>query len=673
MATRSRLFAICFFVVAASGFALEPPVPPLPVAHGAWRGALLSSAAPLRVAAQRERAASPADDSEETVFLPLSSGLSMISVPLRTDSQLLSDIFKNLPDGSRIWTWDTEQQQFVEGFDQQLPSGGGVMLYLPAPAVVAITGQSDAYSDFPVELANGWNLVGVPYTTPIARLALTVYVNQMQTPFNDAVGEGALSEPVMTLGSDGYENVGADDSFKPMSAYWVYSNTADLMDEQPPLLLGSLPAKFAWWVAEKAGGAAVNYGVSRLLSELTGDPDTASLNDIESQLQQVLDAQAAIGENFKEVKTQINGLSAKLDVLEQRQAIASARSVIETFYDPPDLANQSLTWFAENGKTAAGRALITDTARIQFANSILGQNKIATQFTAINNAIIGKDGIGIMDALRNQLVVTGTSGADLQKGYEAMEAYFNDLITLQNKAMTLITNAMNTLADVPGSGYTASSADAYRKGTYWSAITAETLRFRDAVDGLAAANLRISQTVNDPPVSIPAEVSDVILPRADFGIMNLLGEAPGIRLHAFVSPDMNPNNPYSLTEFRRSASPNLSTITALPSTDSGLWTTMKDPCNPACAWPLYDSWRINVINFNEVRVTSDWLMYRTILPVTMAARPYVVKLTDAWGLTEDGDTNAYPLQSFTYGRVDSNRQPSSSGTLFGSVVVAKRA
>jgi len=55
---------------------------------------------------------------QQTVMLPLSGGITLISIPLRTDSQLLSDLLPNLPDGSRAWTWDAIQQQFVEGFDQ---------------------------------------------------------------------------------------------------------------------------------------------------------------------------------------------------------------------------------------------------------------------------------------------------------------------------------------------------------------------------------------------------------------------------------------------------------------------------------------------------------------------------------------------------------------------------
>src|SRR5581483_5499609 len=106
MRSRSLTAVALFFVAtmaAAATRAVSPPLLPLPVSSGSWRGAMLGLRSPLRVAAQ---AAVPADDTQQTVLLPLSAGLSMISIPLQTDSQLLSDLLPNLPQGSRVWTWD---------------------------------------------------------------------------------------------------------------------------------------------------------------------------------------------------------------------------------------------------------------------------------------------------------------------------------------------------------------------------------------------------------------------------------------------------------------------------------------------------------------------------------------------------------------------------------------
>ncbi len=161
-----------------------PPAPP--PAPFASRGEMLGSQHWKRVAQDAT------DPNQQTVMLPLSSGITLISIPLRTDSQLLSDLLPNLPSGSRVWTWDANDQQFVEGFDQQLPFGQGAVLYVPSPTVITMTGETDLSTEIPLDLQNGWNLVGVPYDQPLPRGSQKVYVASIRTPFNDAVTNGDL-------------------------------------------------------------------------------------------------------------------------------------------------------------------------------------------------------------------------------------------------------------------------------------------------------------------------------------------------------------------------------------------------------------------------------------------------------------------------------------------------
>src|ERR1051325_2514963 len=70
-----------------------PPPPPIP-APFASRGAIFKSPQRKRVAQDTTTA------NQETVALPLSPGITLISMPVRTDSLLLSDLLPNLPDGS---------------------------------------------------------------------------------------------------------------------------------------------------------------------------------------------------------------------------------------------------------------------------------------------------------------------------------------------------------------------------------------------------------------------------------------------------------------------------------------------------------------------------------------------------------------------------------------------
>src|SRR2546423_585973 len=108
-----------------------PSAPPIPmVGIPATRGAMLGDVPNARgirpqVAPLPPPSPLPPGGSKQTVLLPLSAGVSMISIPVRTESRLISDVLPNLPAGARVWTWDAPTQQFIEGFDQELPLGRG--------------------------------------------------------------------------------------------------------------------------------------------------------------------------------------------------------------------------------------------------------------------------------------------------------------------------------------------------------------------------------------------------------------------------------------------------------------------------------------------------------------------------------------------------------------------
>src|SRR5581483_3781319 len=257
--------------------------------------------------------------------------------------------------------------------------GSGALLYLPAPAVISITGRTNLSSNTSVELQNGWNLVGLPYTNTVSRASLTVYAGQVQTAFDDAVDQQDVSEPVLTLGSAGYEDVGAQDSLQPMRAYWVYSNDADLLDV-PPGLLRSPAADFGWWIAKQAGAAGFSYGASYLIAYMSPDPDAptqAKLDGIITQLNTLETSIGRIETNIENIKRSLAGLNAKLDALEGRLAVVPARKAVEAYYDDDNAASQSYTWFEKQVRAKKG---VSDANRIKFANDLIGQFKVREQF-----------------------------------------------------------------------------------------------------------------------------------------------------------------------------------------------------------------------------------------------------------------------------------------------------
>ncbi len=648
-----------------------PPALPLPAPFSS-RGAMLGPQHWKRVAQDAT------DPNQQTVMLPLSAGISMISIPLRTQSQLLSDLLPNLPDGSRVWTWDAIAQQFVEGFDQELPLGQGAILYVPTPAVITITGDTDFSTEIPVDLQNGWNLVGVPYGTPLSLSSQTVYAEGISTPFNDAVNQGDLQDWPVSIAVDasgGFQKLGPDDSFQPMAAYWVFSNDAELLELQPGLL-GAEPFTKAW-ALDKLGGLVVQFAASQLFAQLEPDPNQAVLDQlaaISQQIQNVQDTQSFMVGQLSNLERAISLTSAEIQQKIGEQPIEAVRSKLETQYDGVDPNNPdappaaidygSYMWFVQTGLDPKEAYKITNQEKVRWDLKVLETEDYPTKFAVIKNAIIPLSGSGVLDNYAQQIVL-GTKGGTLENRFQAMQEYFNTLLGLQFKCMVLITSALTDLANNPESPrvYSADSAENWRKTNYVPAIQKEVNRFRSAVETALVGSLVIGKKGDDPAVSVPRAVQDVAMRQADFMVMNLLQEAPGLRVRVLVSPDMNPNNTYSLLSGPYAYAP------TLPSTDSGLWKRVNG-VSP------YDSWQIdNATSMPKFFVQKDWLMWKpaSFPPITKYPcsnyQPCRFFINDAWKVTDQRPN--YTDYNVRY--VDAEGNPAQSGTPFGSLVLVLRA
>lgn len=642
--------------------------PPLPFpAPFASRGQMLGSQQWKRVAQDTP------DPNQQTVMLPLSAGITVISIPLRTQSQLLSDLLPNLPSGSRVWTWDAEQQQFVEGFDQQLPEGQGAVLYLPSPTVVSITGDPELSDRFPVDLQHGWNLVGVPYSVPLLRSSQTVYSAGMSAGFNDAVNNGDLGPDVFSLDSRGQQAVGENDLFHPMDAYWVYSNDAELLELQPLRLGIAVPP----WVLEKIGGTLIQFGGSYLLSYLKPDPNQAVLDQlatVSAQIQNVQDTQSFMVGRLSDLENKMDLNAEATQQLIGEQPIEAVRTNLKVDYDGTK-PYESFMWFQnavikanQNPPDKSDLNLINDQVKVDFDRKVIGETgpvDYQKQFQAIYNAINPIRQRGVLDNYAKQIVL-GRNQLTLEQRYMAMEQYFDTLLGYQAKCMILVTNAYNDLAQNPKAPrpYPAAYAEQWRTGTYVPAIKDEVNRFRTAVETILVGSLTIRSQGSDPAVSVPPEVQDVIMSRTDFLAMKLLQEAPGLRLRVLVAPDMNPSNTYQVVSRAYNYG------VALPSTDSGLWTRV------AGVTP-YDSWQIDPpTSMPKFFVQKDWLMWKpaafpggTSYPCSRY-QPCRFFIYDAWKLT-DQTPAAYKDLNVRF--VDDNGQPAQSGTSFGSLVLVLRA
>jgi hypothetical protein len=647
-----------------------PPTPPVPAPFAA-HGQMFGPRHWVRAAAT-----SAPNPGQETVLLPLSAGLTYVSIPVDTDSQTLSDALKNLPGGSRVWLWNATQQKFVEGFDQQLPAGQGALLFLPAPTVLQVTGEVNVSTEIPVDLQPGWNLIGVPYELALPRSAQSVYVESARTPFNDAVDNGDLGSSVYSLDIRGQQEVGPDDSFQPMNAYWVYSVGADFLElmPQPPL---QATTSAAFWALEKIGGSSVNFAMGSLFGLMLSDSSAdvlAKINDLSAQITLVQNQLTAIDGKLDNAITAIHQNRESFEAAIKSQAVAAAHDDITTYmttYKPLD----SLTYFQQQASTLSGLQTLNKTALTTFSKKMT--DIFPKDVVTIQNRMLGlSGGTGILDNYYN-LIVLGGKGT-LQDRYRAMQSYFNTMIGVQANCAIMAYNAYDELARDPqyASQY-AGEAEKWRTLTYIPALQAEIAKYRSIVDKILVNNIQLPTDAAQPPVLVAKEVQDFIFPNMDFMFMVMNGEAPGVRVHVMVSPDTTASDFYYVVYGVPGSNDFVSgrTNTTLAPTSAAAWRN-------ANGTQKYDSWRISpTLNIPEFFVRTNWLVTDTIIPASpgqfgLYLQDYL-QLIGANPSYSTAVTNGYGIKFMTYGEmgVDSNGNvvPMAGATRFASVVLVKRA
>lgn len=620
--------------------------------------------------------ATPPNPLLDTLMLPLSPGVSMISIPLETDSQMLSDLLPNLPAGSRVWTWDAEDQQFVEGFEQTLAFGQGAFLYLPSPAMITITGTPAQSDQVPVELAAGWNLVGVPYDAELPRAAQTVTENLVDTPFNDAVNDGVILDMVYSLDIKGYQEVGPDDSFQSTHAYWLYSNDQSLLKMGPvaPPLLQIAPTP-GLWLAEKIGGAAANWAIGQLLTSLEpSQPDpfdvvNAKLDAIGNQLSDIQRTQTQILDAVNELSTLITDKTTQNLIETQQIRVLNVQTQLTTHFDDTEDAT-SFGYFQQKAAahTPASQAELTE-----FAWNVLYKWKFPALYNDINTAINGA-GVngGILDQYGN-FAVNASSAGTLTQRYQLLQDYFNYLIGLQTKCAALITNSYNVLATVPPYNNTAppgaNQGENWRKDAYAKKILPELERFRIVVESIAAR--RVNLTRNEQPIVIPVEVQQIFT-AADLVIMNIAAEPQGLRIHVLTNPGSLTNAYLTLATAYNGTSNEINNVgcsaASSPRCPAGTdWRTFTGP-SP------YDDWSLNLSGqtIRQLSLTNDWKLGRIIVPMTYADFGGQQRFTATVGLRSFPNQWTDRNDNTTVMYFDPTGRPAASGTILGSIIVANR-
>jgi hypothetical protein len=621
----------------------SPPAPPLLWARASIRGPVRAGETPLLAALD-----APGPPSETTVVLPLSAGLSVVSLPLRAPSEKLSDIFPNLPEGTRAWVWDVSDQKFVEGLDSQLPLGHACWLYVPVPVLLVVTGRPNRLQNVSVDLERGWNLIGVPYGTALLRSQQQVYVNWARKPLNNAVAAGDVGPSIFSFDVNGYETVAEDGSFAPLHGYWVYARGAELLELERPGL-SDIASMIPW-------GSVLSTAGSLVMTQM-GYGDTAKLNQILAKLDNITQTQAALDAKLDTVLLNIE--VSKTEILESigdTTYVAPVQVALLSHYDQEN-PNTSLAWFVAQARAGTGPSVPMAT-RSTFARQVLNDWKFIDQFNLIKAGIapVAASDKGLLDNFADHVVLT-SGQYDLKDRYVAMETYFSTLVGMQIKCATLIMNAYDQLGNDPAStdGYTPRSAADWKTNVFDPVMKAETERFLQAVEGMAVKKLPVPQSWSDPAVELPDYVQ-VVMGLADLYVMETLKEIypqvepPGVRVRIVLNPGAGGDLPrvawirYGVLE--------LPHITTLPSFDS--WQTYTGARE-------YDDWTLSPdLSSRVFKVTSNWRMVRVILPVTNPATVF---------MTTMGDSHWW---AYSYPNATVSAVLTESGTLFGSITLARR-
>ena len=217
------------------------------------------------------------------------------------------------------------------------------------------------------------------------------------------------------------------------------SNTSD---QEGVSIAGS---GFASWVIKEIGSGIIAYvtgdSMGWLLSFVGGNNTDQAFVDAVGQMNQKLDM---VITELGEIEEALAGLIIQINIdtdeiknIEQQFNIADPQNIINNTYD-----NMKGVFTADKIGTSAGKTASKDTADDILSTS--GSN-IDQQMYDVHAGIMGATpgvGDGAMDAFTNVLV-DHTGDGQLLNRYKALETYFNRLVTVQTKGLSLVVEALH--------------------------------------------------------------------------------------------------------------------------------------------------------------------------------------------------------------------------------------
>jgi hypothetical protein len=219
------------------------------------------------------------------------------------------------------------------------------------------------------------------------------------------------------------------------------SETQPLVSES----VGIAGSGFASWVIKEIGSGIIAYvtgdSMGWLLSFVGGNNTDQAFVDAVDQMNQKLNL---VITELGEIEKALAGLIIKIQIdtdeiknIEQQFNIANPQNVINNTY-----LNMQGTFTADKIGTALGKSTSKNTADDILSTS--GSN-IDQQMYDIYAGVVGATpgvGDGAMDAFTS-LLVDHTGDGKLLQRYETLETYFERLVTVQTKGLSLVVEALH--------------------------------------------------------------------------------------------------------------------------------------------------------------------------------------------------------------------------------------
>ncbi|MEI6309980.1 MAG: extracellular solute-binding protein, partial [bacterium] len=206
------------------------PMPTVPEMRAVWdaispqlQGVLGGSVTPADAALTMQTNALEAIKAMSAVYA-LQPNWNMLSLPVMPDSSNPSVVFGSLPSGWLLYAWDAANGRYLGKDLIVLNQEEAYWLKVSTAVSYSVIGQPNGAAQTEIDLSLGWNMIGVPYGSPIPWS--TVLVSKDGNPpvsLDQAVASNWIQGTLFRWSGSAYQALTSTTggSFLPLSGYWA--------------------------------------------------------------------------------------------------------------------------------------------------------------------------------------------------------------------------------------------------------------------------------------------------------------------------------------------------------------------------------------------------------------------------------------------------------------------